>query len=246
LNLIRKKNILILIFFVIVFLKYFPKFEYSGGVDIKDALSDGNGKEFVGRVLLSKRRFGNIDEAYNWVVNNMIYEDDPNPPDVWSTALKTYLEIKLKGKSEGDCEDYAILLCSILRFHTNGDFGHDRVWVVVQQNIGGDHAFVEYVDNESRVWLLDPVNKLKKEDSPSYKYKFNDKTVIPNPLDKKDKDSNHYLKHLNSILNSLISPILLVIIPIILFIVIEKINFSFFIAFIFLYTIIYFISVFLY
>jgi hypothetical protein len=62
----------------------------------------------------------------------MLWEADPYPPgDVWASSDQQYAEITpgIQGSGTGDCEDFSILLCALLRFHTQGGIPADRVWV---------------------------------------------------------------------------------------------------------------------
>jgi hypothetical protein len=65
-----------------------------------------------------------IAEAYEWVRNNIVYTSDTSE-DYWQSASETM------GLKTGDCEDHAILLCSII----NALGGSSRV------NIIQEHAF---------------------------------------------------------------------------------------------------------
>jgi hypothetical protein len=75
--------------------------------------------------------------AANWVAANMTYYDDPTTPDgtndVWTDSEQQYLEIdtNLDGTADavgtGDCEDFSILLCTLMRFRCG--VPSDRVWV---------------------------------------------------------------------------------------------------------------------
>lgn len=66
--------------------------------------------------------------------------------EVWTSSDQQYYKIP----REGDCEDYAILLCALLRFHTQGGIPVDRVWVsvnlVTEPGVGvvAAHAWVGY------------------------------------------------------------------------------------------------------
>lgn len=174
----KVKWIIAIFIFILILRFYFP-FEYSGINKINNALSDGNGDEFVMNIGMSAYRFSTVREAYDWVISHMIYEEDPNPPDIWTSSLRQYGEIIFQGVGKGDCDDYAILLCSLLRFHTSGGISEDRVWFAVNQIKGGYHAWVQYIDENGDYWILDPVNDKIQAGNPVSTLKFNDKMVLP-------------------------------------------------------------------
>jgi hypothetical protein len=116
-------------------------------------LIDGAGDEFVVNTGYSDdfagvTEFEKVLEAANWVAYHMRYEFDP-PGDVWTSSYQQFEEIKTGigaadlNKDEviddsdklldglyagtGDCEDFAILLCALMRF--NLEVPADRVWV---------------------------------------------------------------------------------------------------------------------
>jgi len=172
------KSILALIILIITVRFYFP-FEYRGWNNIKDALADGDGSEFVMNIGLPSDRFSTFEEAFSWVISHMSYKSDPNPPDVWTSSTNLYTKIVIEGQGRGDCEDYAILLCALLRYHTSGGISEDRVWVAVDQVPGGVHAWVQYIDEDGIQWNLDPLYKVIKHGNPIVRLTFNDKWVYP-------------------------------------------------------------------
>jgi transglutaminase-like putative cysteine protease len=73
----------------------------------------------------------------NWVGNNIQYEHDDEVygvRDYWQFGKET---VSLR---TGDCEDFAILLCSLLRA---AGYSPDDVYVVIGKNPNGYHAWVK-------------------------------------------------------------------------------------------------------
>lgn len=73
----------------------------------------------------------------NWVGDNIQYKHDNEVygvPEYWQFGKET---ISLK---TGDCEDFAILLCSLLR---SSGYSPNDVYVVIGKNANGYHAWVK-------------------------------------------------------------------------------------------------------
>jgi len=73
----------------------------------------------------------------NWVSNNIQYQHDDavhGVPDYWQFGKET---VDLR---TGDCEDFAILLCSLFRA---AGYSSDDVYVVIGKNANGYHAWVK-------------------------------------------------------------------------------------------------------
>lgn len=102
-------------------------------------------------ILANKSPFENDLQAIrNWVAANIMYEPDPEKPPLmirirnWVTNINysdywRYPEETIKNR-DGDCEDFAILLCSLLRAY---GYSPDDVYVAL--GMGSDdigHAFV--------------------------------------------------------------------------------------------------------
>ena len=111
--------------------------DYSGWDEIRPALIDGDGAEFVVNTDYDvefsgagTNEFDQVLAAANWVAYHMDYEDDPFPPgDVWTPSDDQFDEITI-GVAEsgtGDCEDFSILLCALMRFVIG--VPANRVWV---------------------------------------------------------------------------------------------------------------------
>jgi hypothetical protein len=172
-----KKSLFMFVITILSTTILFPS-DYRGWGNIKTALEDGNGSEFVKKLKLPSYHFSSVEEAYNWVTSHFLYESDPNPPDIWKSSSVLYLDIILKNFCKGDCEDFSILLCALLRFHTSGGISDNKVWVAVGKVKYGIHAWVEYIDNNDIIWVLDPIDGIR-TDSRISRFKFNDKWVIP-------------------------------------------------------------------
>ena len=142
-----------------------------GGCDspCSTALIDGAGDEFVvegsyDAELTGDTEFDKVLSAANWVAYHMKYEFDP-PGDVWTPSNDQFAEITLgvPGSGTGDCEDFAILLCALMRF--NVGVPANRVWVqggilVVpgeeeKPPIFG-HAYVVYKAERGGIFYIEP------------------------------------------------------------------------------------------
>jgi len=86
----------------------------------------------------------------NWVGNNIKYKHDDvvyGVPEYWQFGKET---VSLK---TGDCEDFSILLCSLLRA---AGYSADDVYVVIGKNADGYHAWVK-INLDSVGWYnLEP------------------------------------------------------------------------------------------
>jgi len=103
-----------------------------------------------------------IKELYMWVVANIEYRSDglsPNLPidpgnslryfeDMWQFANET---INLK---KGDCEDQAILLCSMIRCYAKGLIGTHCVWI---SSSTSSHFGVQITEGGNILVIFDPV-----------------------------------------------------------------------------------------
>ena len=109
--------------------------DFEGWDEIRPALKDGDGAEFVvdignGLEFPGDTEFDQVLAAANWVAFHMFYKDDPDPPgDVWTSSDDQFGEITIgvKDSGTGDCEDFSILLCALMRFVVG--VPANRVWV---------------------------------------------------------------------------------------------------------------------
>jgi hypothetical protein len=145
--------------------------DYEGWGEIRPALIDGAGDEFVVDTgyydeFAGDTEFEEVLSAANWVAYHMKYESDPNPPgDVWTPSDDQFAAITpdVEGSGTGDCEDFAILLCALMRF--NIGVPANRVWVqagilaapVEEQKppIFG-HAYVVYKAERGGIFYIEP------------------------------------------------------------------------------------------
>jgi hypothetical protein len=145
--------------------------EYEGWDEIRPALLDGDGAEFVVdteyNVDFSGTEFEKVMEAAYWVAYHMDYESDPYPGDVWTASDQQFAEIipGVANSGTGDCEDFAILLCALMRF--NIGVPSDRVWVqagllavpdveppIMPPIVG--HAYVVYKAERGGIYYIEP------------------------------------------------------------------------------------------
>jgi len=136
-------------------------YQAYGWDEIRACLLDGDGSEFivpVSWVPPAGTEFEQVLAAANYVANRLTYASDPSDyGDVWTSADSI--------GTSGDCEEFAILLCSLMRFSIG--IPADRAWVQVgfiTQTNGGEtssgppiygHAYVGY-RGEHGVWNIEP------------------------------------------------------------------------------------------
>ena len=144
--------------------------DFEGWEEIRPALKDGDGAEFVvdidyGLEFPGDTEFEKVLAAANWVAGNMEYEPDPDPPgDVWTASDQQFAEIT-NGGGTGDCEDFSILLCALMRFVIG--VPANRVWVQGGiLSVPGDapevtppifgHAYVVYKAERRGIFYIEP------------------------------------------------------------------------------------------
>lgn len=145
--------------------------EYQGWAEIRPALIDGEGSEFIVDMDyglgFTGTEFQQVLAAANWVASNMEYEDDPVPPgDVWTSSDQQFGEITPTQSGTGDCEDFAILLCALARFAVG--VPADRIWVqaglltglLIAEELGPPpivgHAYAVYKAERGGIWHIEP------------------------------------------------------------------------------------------
>ena len=144
--------------------------EFAGWEEIRPALKDGDGAEFVVDTFydvefLGDTEFDQVLAAADWVAFHMTYEYDPDPPgEVWTSSDQQFDEITpgVENSGTGDCDDIAILLCALMRFVIG--VPADRVWV--QSGIvtvpGWDippifgHAYLVYKAERRGIFYIEP------------------------------------------------------------------------------------------
>lgn len=105
--------------------------------------------------------WSDVKKMYNWVVDNIEYRSDgiyPMLPDEPSGNLKFWWEVwqfpsETLSLREGDCEDMAILLCSMIRCYGNTDYFVEVI--EIQSSIAG-HAAVQIPVSGGKLVILDP------------------------------------------------------------------------------------------
>ncbi len=140
---------------------------------------DDEADEFVHKIRwnetsVSELNFPTIREALNWVYENIIYcydEFSYGCLEAWATPEAT-LTLKTVNGSEGfygDCEDLAILLASLIKFHTF-EFNpeEDEVYVMcglleLKPGVAVLHAWVIFYDGGEHKWYeIDPTRNCMK------------------------------------------------------------------------------------
>ncbi|MBC7344844.1 MAG: transglutaminase domain-containing protein, partial [Clostridia bacterium] len=98
-------------------------YEAWGWEEIRACLLDGAGEEFIVPVAWTPPPGSELEQvvaAANYVASLLTWTPDPVPPgDVWTAADQI--------GTTGDCEEFAILLCSLMRFSIG--IPPSRVWV---------------------------------------------------------------------------------------------------------------------
>ena len=147
--------------------------DYVGLEEIRTALKDGDGAEFVvdtfyDVTFLGDTEFEQVLAAADWVAYHMTYDYDPDPPgDVWTPSDDQFDEITpgFEDSGTGDCEDIAILLCALMRFVIG--VPANRVWVQGGiLSVPGDapevtppifgHAYVVYKAERRGIFYIEP------------------------------------------------------------------------------------------
>jgi transglutaminase-like putative cysteine protease len=147
--------------------------EFEGWDVIRPALQDGDGAEFVveidyGLEFSGDTEFDKVLAAANWVAYHMDYENDPDTfGDVWTSSDELFgkITIDVENSGTGDCEDFSILLCALMRFVVG--VPANRVWVQggtvsVPGNAPEDtppifgHAYVVYKAEKRGIFYIEP------------------------------------------------------------------------------------------
>lgn len=165
--------------------------DYEGWDTIRPLLKDGEGSEFVKDVGIDDDYFwaetelDAVKEAVNWVATNYYYVYDVG--EVWTSSDQMYEEV-IGAQTKGDCEDWAILLTALLRFHTKYGTGYqeitpDKVWVainlVTEPGVGvvAAHAWVGYKLDIGGMIHIEPGLSDLYRGSPHGLLNFNDEWV---------------------------------------------------------------------
>lgn len=159
--------------------------DYEGWEEIRSALKDGDGSEFVLPVSLEDDPFyGETEiEAVQAVVDwiEVYYEYEADNGEVWTDSSQMY------DRLEGDCEDWAILLTALLRFHTqygeNKTVSSDKVWVSINlvtetgSGVVAAHAWVGYKLDKGGAIRIEPGLSGLYRGRPKGMLNFNDEWV---------------------------------------------------------------------
>lgn len=159
--------------------------DYSDWSTIRPLLKDGDGSEFVQPISgLGPAEFSGTTEleavqaAVDWVADNYTYVSDVG--EVWTSSNQTYSRL------QGDCEDWAILLTALLRFHTQYDgqaITADKVWVAINlvtepgAGVVAAHAWVGYKLNKGGKIHIEPSSHDLYRSKPQGMLNFNDAWV---------------------------------------------------------------------
>jgi len=151
--------------------------EYEGWEEIRPALVDGEGNEFVTPVGAGQESAGywigwvaeQAQTPGNWVVDTV---------ETWTASDQMFTKL------QGDCEDWAILLCALLRFHTpDGGVPADRVWISVNLvtapglGVVAAHAWVGFKLERGGLVYIEPGTGYIYRGRPQGMLSFNDEWV---------------------------------------------------------------------
>jgi hypothetical protein len=155
----KKLIVTVAITFLLVFGVASPVFAatYTGWDQIRPALQGGNGADFIvsgpSYPTFSGSEWEKVTAANTWVHDHIIYTAES--VETWRSSDSIFGDIDSYGQAYDDCEEYAILLCAIMRFSI--DVPADRVWVEagVTPRAAG-HAWVGYRTPTGILVHLDP------------------------------------------------------------------------------------------
>ncbi len=134
-------------------------------------------RSIVGKTLTgndSDINWGDIKALYDWVNNNIKYREDglypvlpESPVDLETKSLEqtdqmAQLPNETLALKQGDCEDTAALLASMLRAYFNNRYTVECVWIT-GENAG--HVGVMIPFNGDKIVILDPVRDYYSHDS---------------------------------------------------------------------------------
>ena len=159
--------------------------DYEGWDEIRPALLDGDGAEFVVDTgydveLAGENEFEKVLSAANWVAYHMEYVPDPQG-DVWTPSDDQFDEITPGVNGTGDCEDFSLLLCALMRF--NIGVPADRVWVSINlvtepgTGVVAAHAWVGYKLERGGMAYIEPQTGKLYRGRPKGMLNFNDEWV---------------------------------------------------------------------
>jgi hypothetical protein len=98
---------------------------------------------------------------YDWVVSNITYNYDgfypilplSLPGDVTYITEMWQFPNETLSVRRGDCEDMAILLCSMIRNYVEGNYWAECIWIAGSD---GGHVAVQIPVSDDKIAILDP------------------------------------------------------------------------------------------
>lgn len=114
--------------------------------------------------------WNDMKALYLWVVNNIEYRHDglyPMLPDDPSWGLDFWTEVyqfpnETLSLRQGDCEDMAMLLCSMIRCYTNQQYWAEAIGI---RSSSSGHVGVQIPVSGYRLVILDPAGKYYSHDT---------------------------------------------------------------------------------
>lgn len=153
-------------------------YQACGWDEIRACLLDGAGEEFIvpvpGAPSFTGDELTRVVEAADYVADSLTWTPDPEEcGDQWTAADQI--------GSTGDCEEFAILLCSLMRFSIG--VPANRVWVSVNlitqpgAGIVAAHAWVGYKLEKGGLVYIEPQIATFYRGRPQGMLNFNDAWV---------------------------------------------------------------------
>ncbi len=128
----------------------------------------------IGNTTDPNSYFKDIKAIYNWVSNNIKYRDDGlypvlpyNPGDITADGLKNTDQMaQLPNETlrirMGDCEDFAVLLTSMIRAYFDSRFLVECIWIT---GANAGHVAVVIPFNGDQIVILDPIRDYYSHDT---------------------------------------------------------------------------------
>jgi cell division protein FtsL len=113
--------------------------------------------------------WSDVKAMYDWVVNNVDYRSDglfPVLPSTPSGSVEYEMEMwqfpnETLYLRQGDCEDMAILLTSMIRSYNDGAYSVECIWITGSM---GAHAAVQFPMTGDELTILDPAGHYYTQD----------------------------------------------------------------------------------
>ncbi|MFB3888088.1 MAG: transglutaminase family protein [Candidatus Bathyarchaeia archaeon] len=126
----------------------------------------------VGNTTDPGQYWKDIKAMYDWVNNNIKYredglypilpEDPGESPDLEQTDQTAQMPNETLALKSGDCEDIAILLCSMVRSYFNKQFTVECIWLTGET---AGHVAVQIPFSGEKLVILDPVRDYYSHDT---------------------------------------------------------------------------------